>query len=104
VTTGNVEGRGATSSGVEDSGLSSLSSSDCNKSGTSTTATDSKMFSYSAALGDHQIGSSIMNEEFGDKKPYNKSISGSELHINSVLAILSGPDSEIVPDKWARTQ
>ena len=43
VTTGNVEGRGATSSGVEDSGLSSLSSSDCNKSGTSTTATDSKV-------------------------------------------------------------
>ena len=42
VTAGNVDGKGALS-GVEDSGLSSLSSSDCNKSGPSATSNDSKV-------------------------------------------------------------
>jgi len=76
VTAGNVDGKGALS-GVEDSGLSSLSSSDCNKSGPSGTSTDSKMFSYSAAVEGLQIDGSILNEEFDNRKPYAKSISGS---------------------------
>jgi len=93
---GNVEGKGAPSSGVEDSGLSSLSSSDCNKSGPTAVSADSKMYSYSAAVGGLQIGNSLPNEEFDGKKPYAKSISGSDLHLNIDLAsILSGPDSEI---------
>jgi len=62
------------------------------------------MFSYSAAVEGLQIDGSILNEEFDNRKPYAKSISGSELHLNSVLAILSGPDSEVDPDKWANTQ